>query len=255
VVRAEAGAFPTEDKGGKKVAQVVVAGSAVDAEGKEAGWVERKTLAEMQPDGSVAAAFRLSLRPGKYTLKAGAIDEKGTKGSVATSEIEVPDYGTGDLNLASLMVLRDVVDLQGEGDPDAPFAPFQLGPAQLVPFGTTTLSKADAPTFFYQVYDLKVDEATGKAKATASLGIFRAQADVSLGVSQAGSPSSTTKYKAGAARAQSQPQDIETAVAGSAVGPVPLADYEPGVYLVQLKISDKVAKKDKVQEVAIEVKP
>jgi hypothetical protein len=154
------------------------------------------------------------------------------------------------------MVLRDVVDLPGgEPDPDAAFAPFQLGPAQLVPFGSTALTKADAPTFFYQVYDLKVDEATGKAQATASLGIFRAQADVSLGVADTGKPTSSTKYKAGAPRAQAVPQNIDTLVAGSAVGPVPLTDYEPGVYLVQLKISDKVAKKDKIQEVAIEIKP
>jgi GWxTD domain-containing protein len=256
VVRGDASTFPTEERGGRKVARVVVAGSAVGEDGKEAASVERKTVAEVHPDGSFAAAIRLSLRPGKYTLKAAALDEKGGKGSVATSAIEVPDYGKGELGMASLMVLRDVVDLPGgEADPDAAFAPFQLGAAQLVPFGTTALTKADAPTFFYQVYDLKVDEFTGKASATASLGIFRAQVDVALGVGEAGTPTAATRYKLGAPRAQAQPQILETPIAGSAVGPVPLTDYEPGVYLVQLKVSDKVAKKDKIQEVAIEVKP
>ena len=55
--------------------------------------------------------------------------------------------------------------------------------------------------------------------------------------------------------AQAPAQPLETPVAGSVIGPVPLAGYEPGEYKVQLKIADNVAKKDKVQEVTIEIKP
>jgi len=235
VVRAAPGALPSEEAGGRKVVKVVVAGSAVDATGKEAAWVERKTTAEVGPDGSFAAAFRMSLRPGTYTFKAALLDDKGAKGSVASSTIEVPDYSTGDLGLASLMVLRDVVDLPGGvPDADAPFAPFQLGAAQLVPFGTTVLSKSDTPWFFYQAYDLKVDEATGKASGQATV---------------------TVSKVGGAAVANAPPVPLETPIAGSAVGPVPLAKYEPGKYTVKLVISDKVAKKEKTQEVAIEIQP
>jgi hypothetical protein len=132
------------------------------------------------------------------------------------------------------MVLRDVQDAPtGGGNPDGPFAPFVLGPAQLVPYGTTTLSKADAPSFFYQVYDLKVDEATGKASGSATLTILKGSQAV----------------------AQAPPQPLETPIAGSVIGPVPFEKYEPGQYKVQLKITDNLAKKDKTQEVAIEIKP
>jgi GWxTD domain-containing protein len=234
VVRGDAASLPVEEAGGRKVVKLMVAGSAVTADGKEAASVERKTVAEVQKDGFFAAAFRMSLRPGPYTLKAAALDEKGAKGSVATSAIEVPDYGTGELGLASLMVLRDVTELPGGApDPDAPFAAFQLGTAQLVPFGTTILTKADAPLFFYQVYDLKVDEATGKASGLASISILKGTKAV--------------------ANAPAQP--LETPVAGSAVGPVPLEKYEPGQYTVKLTVNDKVAKKDKVLELTIEIKP
>jgi len=44
-------------------------------------------------------------------------------------------------------------------------------------------------------------------------------------------------------------------VAGSSIGPIPLAKYEPGQYTAKLLVSDKVAKKDKAVEVVFEVKP
>jgi hypothetical protein len=55
--------------------------------------------------------------------------------------------------------------------------------------------------------------------------------------------------------AKAPEQSIETAVGGNVVGPVPLAKYEPGKYVVQLKVTDKLAKKDLAQEVPFEIKP
>ena len=102
-----------------------------------------------------------------------------------------------------------------------------------MPFGTDSLSKADTPWFFYQVYDLKIDETTGKPSGLASLTILKGTTPV----------------------AQAPPQPLDTPIAGSAVGPVPFGKYEPGQYKVVLKITDNVAKKDKVQEITIEIKP
>ena len=235
VVRGESAGLHLEDAGGHKGVRSVVASAATEAGGREAASTERKTVAEVQKDGSFAASFRINLRPGKYTLKAAVTDEKGAKGSVAETLIDVPDYGTGEMGMASLMILRDVHDLPGgAADPDAPFAAFQLGTAELVPYGSYTLSKADAPWFFYQVYDLKVDEATGKASALASLTILKG---------------GTTPV------AQAPPQPLDTPIAGNAVGPMPFAKYEPGPYKVLLKVTDNIAKKDKLQEISIEVKP
>jgi hypothetical protein len=55
--------------------------------------------------------------------------------------------------------------------------------------------------------------------------------------------------------AKAEPLNIDTPVGGTVVGPVPLAKYEPGKYIVQLKVRDNVAKKDLTQEVPFEVKP
>ena len=233
VVRGPAAGLPTEDVAGRKLLKLVVAGSAVDENGKEKANIVRTTQAEVT-DGFFAAAFRVSLRPGKYTLKGAAIDEKGTKGSVASVAIEVPNYGSGELGLASLMILRDVVDLPASGvDTDAPFGPLLLGTAQLIPYGTLTLTKADSPTIVWQAYDLKVDPATGAPSGIATFSLLKGTTAV----------------------ANSPAVPIDRVVAGSSIGPIPLAKYEPGQYTARLVVNDKVAQKEKVAEVVFEIKP
>lgn len=233
VVRGSASAFTAEEVGGRKVVKLVIAGSALDENGKEAANIERKTQADVT-DGFFAAAFRVSLRPGKYTLKGAAIDEKGSKGSVASSAIEVPNYGSGELGLASLMLLRDVVDLPpGGADTDGPFAPLLLGAAQLIPYGTLTLSRADSPTIVWQAYDLKADATTGAPSGLATFSLLKGTTAV----------------------AQTPPVPIDRPVAGSSIGPIPLAKYEPGQYTARLVVNDKVAQKEKVAEVVFEIKP
>jgi hypothetical protein len=48
---------------------------------------------------------------------------------------------------------------------------------------------------------------------------------------------------------------IETETGSSSVGPVPLSGFEPGKYLVKLKVTDKIAKKELFQETPLEVLP
>jgi hypothetical protein len=79
------------EAGGAKSVRVAVAASAVAEDGKEAGWTEQALSVPVEADGSFVAGFKLALRPGKYTLKAGAVDEKNAKGSVVTQPIDVPD--------------------------------------------------------------------------------------------------------------------------------------------------------------------
>ena len=233
IVRGAATALPVEDVGGRKVVKLVVAGSALDENGKEAANIERKTQVEVT-DGFFAAAFRVSLRPGKYTLKGAAIDEKGAKGAVVSSSIEVPNYGSGELGLASLMLLRDVLDLPpGGADTEGPFAPLQLGATQLIPYGTLKLSQADSPTIVWQAYDLKPDPTTGVPSGLATFSLMKGTTAV----------------------AQSPPVPIDRPVVGSSIGPIPLAKYEPGQYTARLVVSDKVAQKEKVAEVVFEIKP
>jgi hypothetical protein len=54
------------------------------------------------------------------------------------------------------------------------------------------------------------------------------------------------------ARAADQPFDIP--VGGTVIGPVPLAKYEPGAYVIQLKIKDNIANKEITKEFPFEIK-
>jgi hypothetical protein len=206
----------------------------VNEEGKVSAFAEQPVNAEVT-DGAFLASFRMQLKPGKYNVEAGALDEKNGKGSLATSPVEVPNFNQGELT-ATLIILRSVEDIPEGAKPDEQhaFASFELGRARLIPYFGQTLSKKDAPAFFYQYYDAQVDPATGKASGMASLSVLK---DGKTAVAKA------------------DPQPFESPVGGNVVGPVPLEKYEPGKYLVQIRISDKLANKDRTIEVPFELKP
>jgi len=232
LVRGDASGLTVEDAAGKKTVKVVVAANLTGADGKVSGFAEEPTVAEVK-DGHFVASFRISAKPAKYTLRAGAIEEKSGKGSLAELPVEVPNLNTGEISAATVLVLDDVQDIE-TADPRHPFAAFTLAKARLLPRFGGAFSKAEAVSFFYQVYDLKTDEA-GKASSVATVTMMKENTKTVV--------------------AKADPLTIETPVGGTVVGPVPLGKYEPGKYIVQLKVRDNLAKKDLTQEVPFEVKP
>ena len=243
LVQGDASSLAVAESGGKKAVNVEVAASAVAGDGREAGWTEQATTAPVGADGRFVASFKIGLQPGSYTLKAGAVEPKSGKGALVSVPIEVPDLSmvektdTGDTHpvpsAATLVIVRDIEELP-EGapvDPQNAFSAFVLGHARLQPHFGTAFHTSDEISIFYQVYDLNVDPATGQADAVATLSILR-------------------DGKTPVARSQNP---ITTQVGGSIIGPVRLTTYTPGPYVVQLKVNDRVAKKEIVQEAAIEV--
>jgi GWxTD domain-containing protein len=232
------------DGGATKTVNVSVAASAVAEDGKEAGWTEQTMNAPVGPDGAFVGSFKMGLKPGKYTLKAGAVDVKSGKGSLSSTPIEVPDLAKVEAaadgssrpvaSAASLLLLRDIEELPAgaANDPAHPYSAFSLGVARLLPYFGSTFHKADQISIFFQVYDLTVD-AGGKADALATISILK-------------------DGKTPIARTQNP---INTAVGGSVIGPVPLASYEPGKYVAQLKVADKQSQKEIVQEAPFEIIP
>jgi len=242
LVRGEATGLAVVDSGGAKSVNVSVAASAVAEDGKEAGWTEQTMAAPLGPDGSFVGSVKLGLRPGKYTLKAGVVDVKGGRASLASAPVEVPDFSkveaapdgtTAKVPTASVIVVSGVEELTAS-NPEHPLAAFELGRVRLKPVFAGIAHKADQVEFFYQVYDLKVDPATGKANAVATLAVLK---DGKTPIAKA------------------PPNPIETEFAGSSVGPIPLSNYQPGKYVVQLRVTDNVAKKDLVQEAPLEILP
>jgi GWxTD domain-containing protein len=243
LVRGDASGLATAQAGAAKTVNISVAASAVAEDGKEAGWTEQTTSLTVSADGSFLASFKLGLKAGKYTLKAGAVDVKGGKASLATLPVDVPDFSkmetAADGTVAKVATVGSVFVVRGieevpTPDPQHPFAAFELGQVRLVPIFGGTVHKTDQVEFFYQVYDLRLNPATGKADTTAVVTVLK-------------------DGKTPVAKAPTN--QIETENAGSSVGPLSLAAYEPGKYVVQLKVSDKVAKKELVQEAPLEVLP
>ena len=245
LVRGETAGLAVNEAGGAASVRVAVAASAVAEDGKEAGWTETALTVPVEADGSFVVGFKLALRPGKYTLKAGAVDEKGAKGSVSTQPIEVPDLskvetaadGTSSKlpSAGSLIIVRRVEELPGgASNPSHPLHAFELGALRLVPAFGGVAKANEQVEFFYQVYDLKLDATTGKADASAVVSILR---DGKTPVAKA------------------PPNPIVTEFAGSTVGPIPLSTFGPGKYVVQLKVTDKLSQKEIVQEAPLEVRP
>ena len=85
---------------------------------------------------------------------------------------------------------------------------------RLIPVFAGVVRKADQVEFFYQVYDLQVDPATGKADATARVSILK-------------------DGKTPVAKAPPNPIDTRSSAPRSARSPWP--HYEPGKYVVQLE--------------------
>ncbi len=243
LMRGEAGALATGQSGDAKTVNVSVAASAVAEDGKEAGWTEQTITLPVGADGSFLASFKLGLKAGKYTLKAGAVDVKGGKASLAVLPVEVPDFSKMETapdgtsvkvaTVGSIFVVRGIEEMAAP-DPLHPFAAFELGKVRMIPVFGGVVHKAEQVEFFYQIYDLKLNPLTGKAEATALLSILK---DGKTPVAKA------------------PPNQIETEFTGSSVGPLPLAAYEPGKYVVQLKVTDKLAKKELVQEAPLEILP
>ena len=243
LVQGDASGLAVVERGGQKTVTVDVAASASGGDGRETGWTEQTETAPVGTDGRFVASFKIGLQPGSYTLKAGAVEPKSGKGALVSVPIEVPDLSnleetaTGETqpvpSAASLLIVREIEELP-EGapvDPQNAFSAFVLGHARLQPhFGTTFLT-SDEVSIFYQVYDLNTDPATGEADAIATVSILR-------------------DGKTPVARSQNP---IKTAVGGSIIGPVRFANYTPGSYVVQLKVNDRVAKKEIVREAPIEV--
>jgi len=245
LVRGETAGLTIGESGGVKTVRLAVAASVTGEDGKESGWTEQTANAPVEADGSFVVGFKLALQPGKYTLNAGAVDEKTGKGSLASMPIVVPDLARVESgadgtisklpSAGSLIVVRRIEELPGGvSDPQHPFAAFELGTARLVPAFGGVARQSEQVEFVYQVYDLKTDPVTGKADASAVVSILK---DGSTPVAKA------------------PPTPIVEERGGASVGPIPLANFGPGKYVVQLKVTDKLGKREVVQETPLEIQP
>jgi hypothetical protein len=209
---------------------VSAAVQAVAADGKVAGSSEKDLKAEATADGGVVVSYGMALKPGDYTLKVAVLDAKSGKGSAVSQPLKVPDFNAEEASISPLLVLRDVQE--AAVDPQHPLWAYQLGTTRLLAHYGNVFTTADSITLLAFIYGGRKDEATGKPSVAANF----------------------TISKDGQVLARAPEQAYDATPTGPSVGPVVLTSYKPGKYTVQVKVTDKVAKKDYTSEATFEVK-
>jgi hypothetical protein len=209
-----------------------LAAQAADANGQAVASSARDAAAPAQADGSLVASWGLSLKPGSYKVTVAALLPEPGKGSTATIDVLVPDLGGGGLAASPLVVYPDEPQAAGAADPRDPYASMQLGPTILRPRFGNVFAPKDALMVVATLYGAKVDPATGQAALRSRFTILKEGKPVARGGEDA----------------------FATADAVASVGPIPLADYAPGSYLVRLDVTDKVANQTLRQEALFEIR-
>lgn len=209
-----------------------VAVQAADASGQAVASAAREVAAAPQADGSVVASWGLAVKPGRYKLTVAA-SLPDAKAGVATLEVEVPDLGGGALASGPLILYPDEPAGPGRVDPRDPFAAFQLGGQLLRPRYRNVFTTKDALRVVAALYGAKLDAATGQAGLRARYSVLKDGRPVARGGEDA----------------------FTTADAVASVGPIPLAGYAPGAYLVRLDATDTVTKQTLRHEAPLEIRP
>jgi hypothetical protein len=124
--------------------------------------------------------------------------------------------------------------------PTDPYWAFSLGNTRLLPHYDNAFRPSDSIMLLGVLYNGKTEDASVVVDAGAgSAEPPPAKASVTVGF---------TISKDGKLVAQAPEQTYDTPAATPGVGPVPLAKYAPGKYLVRMKVRDNLAKKDYTKE-------
>ena len=177
-------------------------------------------LFKTQLDGGSIHQKVIPLRPGLYKLDLVLKDiHSGNVGTIS-QRLQVPRFPEDKLQLSSL-ILADVVEnlppsQVGSGS-------FILGSNKVRPNVNDDFRKEKNLNLWFQVYNLKLDEATRKPSATVELLITKNGREVKREIEEA--------------------SELSNAAAQMTLSKnVPLKDFEPGEYSVQVKVTDNLTK-------------
>jgi len=173
-------------------------------------------------DGVRVYQRTIPLRPGLYKIDIVVKDVNSGNAGVTTHNLQVPRYPDDKLTLSSLILAEYVQSLPptqvGTGA-------FNLAGDKVRPMVTSEfLKNRDKDVnLWFQVYNLKLDEATKKPSANVEIVITRNNQEVKR----------ITEQSSQLANAASQMTVVKS---------LPLADFEPGAYSVQVRVTDNLTK-------------
>jgi hypothetical protein len=204
---------------------------AADASGQPLGTSVRESGLARLPDGSAVASWSLPLKPGRYQITVAVQLPDTGQGGTTALDLEVPDFG-GAVLAASPIVAYPDEPASAAADAHDPWAAMQLGPRRIRPRFGNVFAASDALMIVATLHGAKVDPATGKAALRSRFSILKDGKPVARGAEDA----------------------FATPDAVASVGPIPLAGYAPGAYLVRLDVTDAVAGQTLSRETTFEIR-
>jgi GWxTD domain-containing protein len=218
---AAAGAAPSGQ------ARIRIVAQALEADGRVFATTDRLVSVGCGPDGSFVASFGLTLKPGHYTLRAGAFPSGDTRSAVASAPLDVPDFAARELTLGRLLVYTSA-DPPGT-DPADPYGAFSV--VRVRPRFGNVFARKDEIEAACVLYNAGIDPA-GKAALKVRFSFL----------------------KDGKPVARGQEDNYTTKDAVASLGPVPLSGFAPGRYAVRIDVTDAVAGTTRTQEAPFEIR-
>jgi GWxTD domain-containing protein len=180
------------------------------------------SLFKQSLDGARVYQKILSLRPGLYKIDMVVKDMNSGNVGVVNTRLQVPRFPDEKLQLSSLITADLVENLPpsqvGSG-------PFVIGANKVRPSvaGEFVRSRDKQLNLWFQVYNLKLDEVTKKPSATVEMVFTKNNQEVKKIVEQ------STELSNAAAQM-------------TIIKSLPVTDFEPGQYSVQVKVTDNLTK-------------
>jgi hypothetical protein len=174
--------------------------------------------AQFRSDGVAVYQKVLNLAPRAYSLFLLVNDAKSNNSGMIEKRLEVKKFPEGNLSASSL-VLADLIDVL---PPRAVAQQFQIGSLKVRPSVRKDFQRHQVMSVFMQLYGLKVDEKTHLPSLSSEVSITRDGQEI---------------------KKLSDPL-LEVASAAQQVNfvkQIPMADFEPGEYAIQVKITDNIA--------------
>lgn len=206
---------------------LTVFGSVENTDGFTIYQFEEPAKVSKTNDGRTLFEVPVQLMPGRYKLYLGVRDNPSSTAGTQITDIEVPDYFSGDLVMSTVVLFNK--DERVKEPPGTPGHAFQLGANKFQP--TRKFSKKDSLNLVFHVYGIGVD-ASGKSNITGQ---------------QIFSRNGKLKGKTSDNPLQVTPDGLAGGQASIALN-LPNFD-QPGKWKVQVKVTDHILSKTLTQDV------
>ena len=182
----------------------------------------------------------LTLKPGKYTATLGLAGADGKPVVMASTPMELKEMSKDTSGISRLIVATDVHQMETAAPAGAPYA---FGRVKIVPKGDRTITNKDEMTYFVELVNPGIDEATNMPKVQVKLDLVQT-ADKGKQPRTISAPlSDATPLPLSGSVGPGQYAIMASIPLGEMKNPLP-----PGDYTLRLKVFDQVKKESYTTE-------